>query len=127
MILTPEILNAPGFAEGMASSLVGLTGSDETPLEGFQIMLRSASSARAAEIGRREIETHHLKTMADALSGDMVPQRAAMVLSLVAGFQVMRQMIGLKALSEADPAALVEILTPLFQQLIKGTPKDRKR
>ena len=41
--------------------------------------------------------------MAGALSGELAPQRAALVLSLVAGFQVMRQMIGLSALAEADP------------------------
>ncbi len=36
----------------IAARLVALTGSDAAPLDGFQIMLRSAASARAAEIGR---------------------------------------------------------------------------
>ena len=40
------------------------------------------------------------------------------MLSLVAGFQVMRQMIGLSPLAEADPEALVRILGPVFQQLV---------
>jgi hypothetical protein len=62
--------------------------------------------------------------MAAALSGDSAPQRAAVVLSLVAGFQVMRQMIGLTALAEAEPEALVKILGPLFQQLIEGERPD---
>jgi hypothetical protein len=47
-------------------------------------------------------------------------QRAALLLSLIAGFQVMRQMIGLSALAEAEPKALVKILESVFQQLVEG-------
>jgi hypothetical protein len=32
----------------------------------------------------------------------------------------MRQMIGLQALVQADPQTLVELLGPMFQQLIQG-------
>jgi hypothetical protein len=42
------------------------------------------------------------------------------VLSLIAGVQVMRQMIGLSALAKAEPAALIKILAPFFQQLTEG-------
>lgn len=56
-----------------------------------------------------------------ALRGNHAPQRAALVLSLVAGVQVMRQMIGLSALTEAKPAALITILAPIFQQLVDGS------
>ena len=45
---------------------------------------------------------------------------AALVLSLIAGFQVMRQMIGLSALAEADPKTLLRILQPVLQQLVEG-------
>jgi hypothetical protein len=63
--------------------------------------------------------------MTSALSGDLAPQRAALVLSLVAGFQVMRQMIGLSPLAEAEPGALVQLLAPLFQQLVdRPSTKD---
>jgi hypothetical protein len=44
------------------------------------------------------------------------------MLSLVAGFQVMRQMIGLSALAKANPRVLVKVLGPVFQQLIDGEP-----
>jgi hypothetical protein len=47
-------------------------------------------------------------------------ERAAMVLALIAGFQFMRQMIGLHALVETDPMTLKKILVPLFQQLVAG-------
>ena len=84
-------------------------------------MLHSASSKRAAEIGREQIEKGHQKTLTGALAGDLAPQRAALVLSLVAGFQVMRQMIGLSALAEAERSDLIKVLAPLFKQLIEGT------
>ncbi|HEX3673507.1 MAG TPA: hypothetical protein VHU87_04475 [Rhizomicrobium sp.] len=66
------------------------------------------------------MEKYHHKTITDALSGDLAAERAAVVLALVMGIQVMRQMIGLSALSDANPDVLVKILGPLFQALING-------
>src|ERR1700674_218497 len=117
-ILTQETLTSPNPGEQMAASLLNITKSGATPLDGFLIMLHSASSERAAEISRHQIEQHHQKTMRDALTGELAPERAALVLALVAGVQVMRQMIGLSALAEAEPADLIQILAPMFQQLI---------
>ncbi len=68
-----------------------------------------------------------MNAMTAALGGELAPQRAALILSLVAGVQVMRQMIGLSALSEADPNALVKILGPLFQALIDGEQPAKSR
>jgi hypothetical protein len=34
-ILTQEILTSPGAGEAIATALVGLTGKDATPLDGF--------------------------------------------------------------------------------------------
>jgi AcrR family transcriptional regulator len=119
-ILTPENLRSSNLAETIAATLVDITNAADTPLEGFLIMLHSASSKRAAEIGREQIENGHQKVLTAALAGDSAPQRAALILSLVAGFQVMRQMIGLSALAEAERSALIRVLAPLFQQLIEG-------
>ena len=58
--------------------------------------------------------------MTSALSGNLSQQRAAVLLSIVAGVQMMRQMIGLSALTNAKPKDLVKILAPLFQQLLEG-------
>lgn len=121
-ILTPEILASPTRGADIATALVGITKTGASPLEGFQIMLRSASSARAAEIGRVQIERHHQRVMTAALGGALAPQRAALVLSLVAGLQVMRQMIGLGALAKAEPADLIRLLAPLIEQLV-DSPK----
>lgn len=119
-VLTPVILDSPASGNAFAAALINITKKDATPLEGFQIMLRSASSERAAEIGREQIEKHHQRLIAAALRGDAAAQRAAIVLSLVAGFQVMRQVIGLSALTATEPEALIKVLGPLFQQLIDG-------
>jgi AcrR family transcriptional regulator len=119
-VLTQKILRSPTPGADIAAALVNVTTAGATPLEGFLIMLHSASSQRAAEISREQIEDHHQKVMTAALDGDLAPQRAALVLALIAGFQVMRQMIGLSALAEAEPETLVKILGPLFQQLIEG-------
>jgi AcrR family transcriptional regulator len=120
-ILTKEFIAAGLPSEDFAAALVALTQPGATPLDGFLIMFHSASSKRAAEIGRGQIENHHQKALAAALSGNMAAERAALVLSLVAGVQVMRQMIGLPALAKADPKALARILVPVFQLLIEGT------
>jgi len=123
-ILTREILESPTRGEDIAAALINITKTGATPLEGFLIMLHSASSKRAAEIGRVQIEKHHQRVMAAALRGENAPQRAALVLSLVAGFQVMRQMIGLSALAKAEPAALIKILAPVLEQLVDGEQRS---
>lgn len=119
-ILAPENLASATPAKDFASALVNITDIRATPLDGFLIIVHSASSKRAAEIGREQIEKYHHKVVTGFLGGDSASQRAAVMLSLVAGFQIMRQMIGLSALTEAKPKALVEILRPLFEQLIEG-------
>jgi len=120
IILTRENLASSALGEALAAGLVNQTQAGATPLDGFLIMLHSASSSRAAEIGRVQIEQHYHRQLTAALRGKLAPQRAALVLSLVAGVQVMRQMIGLSALAEAKPAALIRILAPIFQQLVDG-------
>jgi len=119
-ILTLETLNSPTIGEDIASALIDITKAGATPLDGFLIMLHSASSKRAAEIGRDQIENHYQRVLTASLAGDLAAQRAALMLSLIAGVQVMRQMIGLPALARTEPAVLIKILAPVFQQLIDG-------
>jgi AcrR family transcriptional regulator len=126
-ILTKENLQSPALGETIAATLLDITNAGDTPLEGFLILLHSASSQRAAEIGREQIEKGHQRTMTAALAGDLAPQRAALVLSLVAGVQVMRQMIGLSALAKTDPKILLRLLAPVFQQLIDGDAPNTNR
>ncbi|MGH8080868.1 MAG: TetR family transcriptional regulator [Lysobacter sp.] len=126
-LLTQDNLGSGALGERIAAELLDITRGDAQPLEGFQIMLRSASSERAAQIGREQIEGHYLKLLSGALGGEQAEQRAALVFALVAGVQVMRQMIGLSALTDAEPEALKTLLAPLFRQLVENAPAAQTR
>lgn len=119
-ILTAEVINSRTLGRDLAASLIDRTGTAATPLDGFLIMLRSIANPRAAELWRTQVETHHQRVMTAALQGDHAAERAALILSLIAGFQVMRQMIGLPALAEAEPRVLARILAGVFQGLVAG-------
>lgn len=100
----------------LAATLVQATSG--APLDGFRIILNSASNPRAADIIRQQIEAHHQRLVASAVSGSDAPERAALLLSFVTGFQFMRQIIGLEALTRSDPETLAGLLRPLFRELL---------
>lgn len=118
-IATEAVLKSAHPGRAIADALVSITEPDSTPLEGFQILLHSSASTRAAEIGRNVIEAGHQKILTAALRGRNKQQRAALILSLVAGFQMMRQSIAIKALADADPKVVANLLTSLFDQLLQ--------
>jgi AcrR family transcriptional regulator len=120
VILTEATLASRDAGRDMAVALVELTRPGATPLDGFRIMFHSASSERAAQIGREQVEAHHHKNLAATLTGEHAAERAALALAVVAGVQALRQTMGLSALADAEPETLVELLTPIFQQLIDG-------
>lgn len=117
IILTPQNLAADRVGELIASKLIEITSSGDIPLEGFLMLLHSTADQRTSEIGREQIEKGHQKRLVAALKGRKIPQRAALILAIIAGVQVMRQMIALPALVEASPKTLEKLLAPLFQQL----------
>lgn len=118
IILTSDNLSSGSLAETLARGIVSQTESGATPLDGFLIMMHSASSSAAAEIARTQIERHYQRQLAAALDGPHAAQRSAIILAIVAGLQVMRQVIALQALAKAKPATLIAILTPLFEELV---------
>src|SRR6185312_9106872 len=85
-VLGPQITKAGASGQAIAAALIGITKAEDTPLEGFQIMLRSASSKHAARIARKLIERHHQKNIADSLEGGLAAERAGVMLALIAGF-----------------------------------------
>lgn len=121
VILSAGNLAAPDIARAFADALVGLTGKDARPLDGFLILFRSTSSPVAAQIARDRIAAAHQAAAESVVDGIHAPERAAIFLSIVAGFQMMRQMIQLPALAEAKAAVLADLLTPIFAALL-----DRK-
>ena len=122
VILTATNLAAPDFAAAFARSLVTVTEPGATPLDGFRILLHSASSSKAAEIGREWVSRSHQETLEKAIGGELARERAAVVLALVAGLQVMRQMIEVPALAEAKSADLEAVLTPVIRSLVGAKP-----
>lgn len=119
VILAPGNLAAPDMPRAFAEALVGITGRDAAPLDGFLILFRSTGSETAARIARERIAQAHQATATGAAGADHPSERAAVFLSLVAGFQLMRQMMGLDALAKAEPAVLVDLLTPLIAEILK--------
>jgi AcrR family transcriptional regulator len=103
----------------VATALVGRTAPDVEQLDPFLLMLRSASNPRAAEITRAGVERHVERHLKELLPGDAVGERAELFLSLIAGFWLMRKVLGTTALSAADPAALAQRLEAVFELLVE--------
>ncbi|GLY50360.1 TetR/AcrR family transcriptional regulator [Lentzea sp. NBRC 102530] len=106
------------LARDIAAALVRRTAPDADDLSPFLLMLRSASNQRAAEILRAGIEKH-----VEAHVYDVAPQtrgtgRAALVLSVIAGFWLQRKVIGSTALEAADEEELAGTLRRLFEVLL---------
>lgn len=117
-LIAGGVMDRPDPGKALAEALVKMTRAETTPMDGFLITLHSASSPLAAEIGRDKIAAHHLKTVTKALNGKLPAERAALILAMISGFQVMRQMIALPALANADEAQLAQLLGEVFDQLI---------
>lgn len=118
VILSISNLEAQDMARAFADALVGLTSTNESPLDGFLILFRSTNSETAARIARERIGETHQRTARGVVSGADADARAAVFLSFVAGFQMMRQMIGLDALVDADPKRLTTIITPVIAAIL---------
>jgi AcrR family transcriptional regulator len=128
VILSPENLSAPDFALALTKALVGVTTPGATPLDGFLILLHSASSPRAAEIGRGWISRGHQTTLESLVEGSFPVERAGLFLALVAGVQVIRQMVEIPSLAKADPKVLEKLLLPIVRHLVEqgGAKTARK-
>jgi AcrR family transcriptional regulator len=122
-ILRQETLTAApdrqALCRALAIALVGKTTPHATPMDGFLIMLRSANDPQAAAILRKKIEQHFLPPLMHLLPGRDAGQTAGMLLALIAGVQLMRQIVELPALTEAAPDALERDLSALLEFLMK--------
>ncbi|UIJ63810.1 hypothetical protein LWP59_10180 [Amycolatopsis acidiphila] len=78
-------------------------------------MLRSVSNPRAVEILRDAINRHFRRRLAALLPGERVEERAALFLSVIAGFQLMHNVVGDSALANAG-----ERLERLFRVLTEA-------
>jgi len=107
------------LSRDLAVALVAKTAPGLTPLDGILILSRSAANRQAAKI-LRENAIQYLQPLADILPGSRTAERAAVLLSVISGVQLMRQVVGLPALVESDPATLAEQLEVLLEHLVTG-------
>lgn len=112
----PATLSRNVAARLIAKSVPGLTP------DGILILLRSAANKQAATI-LRENALRYLKPVADQFQGAMPEMRTAMLLSIIAGFQLMRQIIALPGLAEASPDDLTAQLEDLIRCLAEAKEK----
>jgi AcrR family transcriptional regulator len=101
LLMTPEQNRA------IAVSLLSDTPS---ALDGLTLTLRSASNDKAAEIMRRHVEEHYQVRLADELSGPNAVERAALLISICAGVQLMKNVIAVSALQDIDVDRLADYL-----------------
>ena len=113
------------LAERMAAMIVTAHERGAEPIDPFRLLLRSAPNPRAAAILRESLARHYELPLKDALKGPRSGQRAAMILALIAGFQLWRRIIGSKALVEANVASLSGDLATILQRLIDGSASGK--
>ena len=102
----------------IATALVLKTSPESEQLDGFLILLRSASNPRAALIWRERIEKHYEVSLSGALSGPKKKERAGLILAVIARVQILRQAICITSLSEASPDWLIERLAHLLESVV---------
>jgi AcrR family transcriptional regulator len=115
---------ASTLASDAAARLVARTATGAEDLDPFLLMLRSAGDPRAAEIIRDGIQRHVRKDLVNLLGGRDAPERAELMLSVIAGLWLMRKVIGTPALAEADPAELAERVSRILEGIAEPDRAD---
>jgi len=102
----------------VARGLVQETSMAVSPTDPLLLMLRSAANPEAAAILRDRISRRFQDPLATSLVGPEATQRAALCLSLIAGFQFMHRVIGITALADSNSDRLARRLEALFELLM---------
>lgn len=121
-ILRNEITKADNdisrLCQSLAVELAETTASGKSPLDAILLLIRSAANPQAAAI-LRESAQRHMRPLVDILPGSDAPERAAMFLAVVAGFELMRYVIALPALAEVESADMTRQLRTIFESLLQ--------
>lgn len=109
-----------GFATHLAETVLGRGGCDaDTTLA----MVRSSGSPEAARMLRAGIEERFVGPLADWLGGPDARTRAALVMSLLAGMALMRDVFEVEAVSDRSEA-LSRLLADLLALLVEPVAAD---
>jgi AcrR family transcriptional regulator len=115
------------LAQRLTGHVMTKTKKDVEPSDAFLLLLRSAPNPRAAEILRDSIARHFERPLQDSLRGPRPGERAGMILAVCMGLSLFRNVIGSKALTDANAAGLSGDLKSLFQRLIATSAGRRKK
>jgi AcrR family transcriptional regulator len=110
--------NLFSFTQQIARELVNKTASSNAPLDGFMLMLRSLGSDEAILVLRETIGREFVDPLAASFLGSDTKAKAAMLLSLIAGFQLMRRAVRLDALTRIEAEVLIRHLTVMMDRLL---------
>lgn len=108
-------------AADAAAALLARTGAED--LMPFLIMLRSASNPRATEIVRDAIERYVGKRLAKQLPEPARQLRSDVVLSVLSGVLLMRDVVGTRALNARSTDRLERLLAAALDAVVE-TPLD---
>lgn len=106
------------LAQRLTADVVTKCEKDAERINVFFLLLRSAPNPRAAQILRDSIARHFERPLKALLRGPRAGQRAAMILAVIAGLSLFREVIGSKALADANATSLSGDVQSMFQRLI---------
>ena len=98
---------------------------DRQDLERLLLILRSASSPKAARIVHESFRENVLTPVADLIDGEDPELRASLALSLVIGSTILRTIMEVDAFSTCDAGPVRERLLNLFRTALADTPAER--
>jgi len=101
----------------LTAAIMKKTDPAAEPIDPLMLLLRSAPNARAAEILRDSIANQFERPLKTLLGGRQAAERAALILSLCAGVQLMRKVIGTKALNGTGRKQLSDVIRLLLVAL----------
>jgi len=108
------------LAQRLTAAILTKTDRQAEPIDPLLLLLRSAPNPRAAKILRDSIARHFEQPLKSLLQGPRAAERAASILAVCAGFQLLRKVIGSKALMSANHVSLAGDMRNIFHQLIDG-------
>jgi AcrR family transcriptional regulator len=106
------------FADASAETLAEMLVTKVNSAEGnaVLVLLHSASHPVAGEVLRMAIERRYESPLATALKGKDAHMRAALLLAVIAGVQLLRDVVGVRALAKADRRRLAAMLTAALER-----------
>jgi AcrR family transcriptional regulator len=117
VVFEKTMMMGPGLNNAAAHALLA----DAGPADGMLMTLRSASNERAVAIMRDNIECRYQRAVTDGLAGPHAAGRAALLIAVCSGVQLMRTVIGSTVLTGGGADELVPYLEAALDA-ISATP-----